>query len=206
LQAAGQPVPKWILGGGTALMLHFGHRLSKDIDAFIDDPQYLAALSPRLNGDEIWACNAYQEAPNHLRLAFVEGEIDFIVAAAVTALSPTQRIVELPDHLPAVRHIIAVEHPVETALKKLNYRGAFLKGRDIFDVGIVDVAHGDVLREHLDSVSHMKSAILSRLGQIRSEFLQRELNELDIADRCQADAGTCLDRMREIATLIPDPE
>jgi hypothetical protein len=44
LRAKGQPVPDWVLGGGTALMVHTGHRLSKDIDAFIDDPQYISLL------------------------------------------------------------------------------------------------------------------------------------------------------------------
>ena len=62
LRATGQPLPQWVLGGGTALMIHAGHRLSKDIDAFIDDPQYLSFLSPRLAGEGIWACKAFQES------------------------------------------------------------------------------------------------------------------------------------------------
>lgn len=48
LEQQGQAVPEWVLGGGTALMLHANHRLSKDIDAFIDDPQYLGIMSPRV--------------------------------------------------------------------------------------------------------------------------------------------------------------
>ncbi|CAN7714766.1 nucleotidyl transferase AbiEii/AbiGii toxin family protein [Rhizobium sp. LjRoot258] len=36
----------WTLGGGTALMLHHQHRMSQDIDIFIDDAQYLAFLPP----------------------------------------------------------------------------------------------------------------------------------------------------------------
>lgn len=32
LQQQGQAVPAWTLGGGTALMLHADHRLSKDIE------------------------------------------------------------------------------------------------------------------------------------------------------------------------------
>lgn len=75
-----------MLGGGTALMICAGHRLSKDIDAFIDDPQYLTFLSPRLAGEAIWACNAYQESANHLRLVYPEGEIDFIVAAGASRI------------------------------------------------------------------------------------------------------------------------
>ena len=37
LEQQGQPVPDWVLGGGTALMLYANHRLSRDIDAFIDE-------------------------------------------------------------------------------------------------------------------------------------------------------------------------
>jgi hypothetical protein len=57
-------------------MIHTGHRLSKDVDAFIDDPQYLPYLSPRLGGEDIWGCQAYDEAANHLKLIYSEGEID----------------------------------------------------------------------------------------------------------------------------------
>jgi hypothetical protein len=43
------------------------HRFSKDVDAFIDDPQYLSYLSPRL-AEEAWGADAYQESANHLKL------------------------------------------------------------------------------------------------------------------------------------------
>ena len=65
-------------------MIHADHRISKDIDAFIDDPQYLSILSPRLSGESVWACDAFTETANHLKLVFPEGEIDFIVAPAIT--------------------------------------------------------------------------------------------------------------------------
>ena len=41
--------PFWTFGGGTVLMLRHGHRLSKDIDIFVPDPQYLGFVSPRLS-------------------------------------------------------------------------------------------------------------------------------------------------------------
>ena len=41
--------PFWTFGGGTVLMLRYGHRLSKDIDIFVPDPQYLGFVSPRLS-------------------------------------------------------------------------------------------------------------------------------------------------------------
>jgi hypothetical protein len=41
--------PVWTFGGGTVLMLCHRHRLSKDIDIFVPDPQYLGFVSPRLS-------------------------------------------------------------------------------------------------------------------------------------------------------------
>jgi hypothetical protein len=72
LRQAGQPVFDWTFGGGTALMIAAEHRVSKDIDVFITDPQYLAFLSPRLGGESIWSCETYDEAPHHLKLIFPE--------------------------------------------------------------------------------------------------------------------------------------
>jgi hypothetical protein len=42
----GEIIGTWTFGGGTALMLHIGHRESHDIDLFIDDPQALPYLNP----------------------------------------------------------------------------------------------------------------------------------------------------------------
>ena len=41
--------PFWTLGGGTVLMFRHHHRLSKDIDIFVPDPQYLGFVTPRLS-------------------------------------------------------------------------------------------------------------------------------------------------------------
>lgn len=41
----GRADPFWTFGGGTALMLRYGHRLSKDIDIFVPDPQSLVRSS-----------------------------------------------------------------------------------------------------------------------------------------------------------------
>jgi hypothetical protein len=59
LRQIGQPVSEWVLGGGTALITNAVHRISKDIDVFITDPQYLGFLSPRLGGESVWTCEAY---------------------------------------------------------------------------------------------------------------------------------------------------
>jgi hypothetical protein len=74
LERQGQHVPNWVLGGGTALMIFADHRLSRDIDAFIDDPQYLALLSPETT--DVWNCAAWDRAAHYLKLKYAEGEID----------------------------------------------------------------------------------------------------------------------------------
>ena len=83
LKRQGQPVPDWVLGGGTALMVFADHRLSRDIDAFIDDPQYLARLSPETT--DVWKCSAWDRAAHYLKLKYPEGEIDFLVTADLVA-------------------------------------------------------------------------------------------------------------------------
>lgn len=49
ISAAGVTLNDWSFGGGTVLMRRHRHRVSKDIDIFVPDPQYLGYLSPRLN-------------------------------------------------------------------------------------------------------------------------------------------------------------
>jgi hypothetical protein len=205
LRAGGKPVPEWILGGGTALMIHAGHRFSKDIDAFIDDVQLLPFLSPRLGGENVWNCDTYQEAANHLRLVFPEGEVDFIVAAPVTTLLPGRKTIECEDVEHGLTHEADVEHPVETALKKLRYRGASLKIRDIFDISVVDALYPDLLRQNLPRVAQLKATILSRLQQVPQEFLRQELNELEIADGWRERAELCLDHVHQLVHGIAEP-
>jgi hypothetical protein len=202
LKAKGQPVPQWMLGGGTALMLHTRHRLSKDIDAFIDDPQYLTILSPRLGGEGVWGCMAFEEQANHLKLVYPEGEIDFIVAGNITDLAAEPISLETDHDLPPIT--INVEHPVEIALKKLHYRGTLLKVRDIFDIAVVDSHQTGVLNRNLVRVSQLKQGITARLSDISDEFCRRELAELDIADDWRGVADTCLSRVRQIVRDMPE--
>jgi len=183
-------------------MLHADHRLSKDIDAFITDAQYLSILSPRLGGEDVWACDAYDEAANHLRLVYPEGEIDFIVAAPITDLASMSRTIPEENGFPAVK--IEVEHPVEIALKKLVYRGGSLKVRDIFDIAVVDSFHGELLRKNLQHASHLKQGILRRLAGVSEDYCRKELAELDINDEWKPTAESCLARTREIVKNIPD--
>jgi hypothetical protein len=191
------------LGGGTALMIHIGHRISKDIDAFIDDPQYLSFLTPRLAAENVWACEAYEESANHLRIVFPEGEIDFIVAAMITDLPNEPKSVDLSE-IGVNGCEVEVEHPVETAIKKLAYRGSMLKVRDIFDISVVDAVYHDLLRANLHHVEHLKPAILARLDSISEDYLRLEMAELDISDDWRFCSISSRERLREVIAAGAD--
>lgn len=199
LRESGQPTPDWALGGGTAIMLHTGHRLSKDIDAFIVDPQYLSILSPRLS-ENIWACDAFSESANHLKLVYPEGEIDFIVGSTISNLPAEHKSIALRNDKTV---LISVEHPVEIVLKKLRHRASLLKVRDVFDIAVVDSRYQSLLRDNLHRVSDLKGTALARLSSISEEFCREELAELDIADEWRSVADGSLARVKRIAEMIP---
>ena len=186
-------------------MLHTGHRLSKDIDAFITDPQHLSILSPRLGGEDIWACDTYAEAANHLKLVYPEGEIDFIVAATVTDLASEPMTIPEEQGVSS-SHLIEIrtDHPVEIALKKLAYRAGALKVRDIFDIAVVDSRHHDLLSANLHHATDAKHNVLDRLAGLSEDYARQELTELDINEKWRHVAETCLARTGAVVESIPE--
>jgi hypothetical protein len=78
---AAPPLRDWSFGGGTVLMRRHRHRFSKDVDIFIDDPQYLAYFSPRVSSRAEALTEKYIEQAGFVKLYFPEGEIDFVVCS-----------------------------------------------------------------------------------------------------------------------------
>lgn len=123
-------VPKRIysVGGGTVLSFFYNHRVSKDIDIFINDPQFLSSISPRLNNNAEEALD-YDENNNFISLTFPKGKIDFIVSPSVTKFNPIQENFLGFD--------ISVDDPVEIVCKKMFFRGEKALPRDIFDLAVI---------------------------------------------------------------------
>lgn len=72
----GMADPFWTLGGGTVLMFRYRHRMSKDIDIFVPDPQYLGFVTPRLSDTAADMTEDYIEQPGmFVKLQFEEGEV-----------------------------------------------------------------------------------------------------------------------------------
>ena len=201
LEQQGRPVPDWVLGGGTALMLHANHRFSRDIDAFIDDPQYLALLSPETT--DVWNCNDWDKAAHYLKLRYPEGEIDFIVSGAISDLDPAEKGIDLTSVRAGWNPTIMVERPAEIALKKMYHRATMLKPRDIFDIAVIKKIDGSSLIANLGEVASKKDDLVRRLASIRVDYLKTDLAELDIQPGWEHEQETCLETARSLVAQIP---
>lgn len=119
---------EWAIGGGTVLASYYNHRMSKDIDVFINEAQYLSEISPRFND----ACEDvldYDEMSNYISLSFIEGKVDFIVAAHLTKFPATLQSF--------FGQIVMLDDVVEIVAKKLYFRNDHILPRDLFDLAIV---------------------------------------------------------------------
>lgn len=194
-------MPDWVLGGGTALMLYANHRFSRDIDAFIDDPQYLALLSP--DTTDVWNCTDWDKAAHYLKLRYPEGEIDFIVSGALTDVAPVEKEIDLTSIRAGWKPTIMVEPPAEIALKKMYHRATMLKPRDIFDITVIKKIDGGSLTTNLSSVASKRDDLLRRVNSIRVDYLKADLAELDIQPGWEQEQETCLETVRALVERIP---
>lgn len=152
-------MPDLVLGGGTVLMLRFHHRLSRDIDFFLNDVQILSMITPRLNDLTSQIALDYVEQANSVKLVLREGDIDFIVAGNVTQTNPVETI-EMSNR------VFLLETTEEILAKKLFYRAAHFKPRDVFDLVAV----------HQKDPTAVASAL--RASSTRKPELERRLTDL----------------------------
>ncbi len=147
----------WTWGGGTVLMLRHRHRLSRDVDLFLNDVQTLAYLSPRLNDSVASTVDSYSEQANHLRCVVNGlGEIDYLAVAPVIDFEP--ETMDLPEH-----GIVQVMSDREILAQKIHYRATALKGRDLFDFATVTHVRPELLLDaKLHGVATGKRAVLEK--------------------------------------------
>jgi predicted nucleotidyltransferase component of viral defense system len=145
--------PFWTLGGGTVLMLRYRHRLSKDIDIFVPDPQYLGFVTPRLSDAAAGLTEDYTEmAGSFVKLQFEEGEIDFVAAPnLLDAAWETWEIGGRP---------VRVETAAEVIAKKMFHRGDRVTARDLFDLALVIEREPQQLARAAPSLRRHRQAFL----------------------------------------------
>lgn len=156
----GMADPFWTFGGGTVLMLRHQHRLSKDIDIFVPDPQYLGYVSPRLSDAAESVSADYVEGPGYVKLLRPEGEIDFVASPNLTA-QPFEEWTLLGRK-------VRVETSAEIVAKKLWHRGDRATARDLFDLALVIEREPDALTTAAPYLTRHREAFLSQLKQRRA--------------------------------------
>jgi Nucleotidyl transferase AbiEii toxin, Type IV TA system len=190
-------IDHWTFGGGTALMLQIGHRESRDIDIFLTDPQLLPFLDPQKREFQVQiqpsACEG--EGARSLKLVFDEiGEIDFIVAGALTHSPTTQTNIE--------GEAVLLETVPEIITKKIYHRGSSLKPRDIFDIAAAGEQHADSLVRELRNYRVQVAQAIAGIDRLNADFVNRAILQLAIRDGYKAVAETAVARSKEILRAV----
>lgn len=167
----------WTFGGGTALMLQIDHRISHDVDIFIDDPQLLPLLNPETQDFEceIVPSGYSGDGANFLKIAFDGiGEIDFILGGLLTDDPFRETEVE--------GRIVKLETVSEIITKKVFYRGGSIKPRDVFDIAAAAQDHQDDIVKALQGYPKHAAAALTKLDKLNPEFIDETISELAISE------------------------
>lgn len=165
--------PVWTFGGGTVLMLRHRHRVSKDIDIFVPDPQYLGFVSPRLSDVAESVTQDYVEGPGYIKLLRPEGEIDFVASPNLTA--------EPFELWRLLGRRVRVETSAEIVAKKLWHRGDRAAARDLFDLALVIEREPHALESARKYLVRHREAFLSQLEQ-RKAVLKLQFDAIDRLD------------------------
>jgi predicted nucleotidyltransferase component of viral defense system len=156
----------WTFGGGTVLMRKYQHRLSKDIDIFVPDPQALNYVNPRLSQVAENLAVHYDEANGFIKLFLPDGEIDFVASPNLTE-SPY-----IDEEI--FGRIVHVETATEIVAKKFFHRGNRLLARDMFDFALVaEKEPEELLRASKFLIRHItpiKAALTGDLSSLRLQF------------------------------------
>lgn len=175
------------------MMLQIGHRESDDVDIFIQDPQLLSYLDPATSDFE------FETAPTDyggdgttsIKLAFGDiGQIDFIVANALTGNATFERTIEGVKTL--------METVPEIITKKVFHRSARLTPRDIFDIAAAGrVCRNEVVQALRGYPERVKTA-LSTVDNAKPEFVRNAISDLMIREEFKGLVGSSLDDARKL--------
>ena len=179
------------------MMLQIDHRESHDVDIFLIDPQLLPLLDPQKSDFqfEIPLSGYSGDGARFLKLGFDKiGEIDFIVGTALTVTPTKQDIVEgetvLLDTIP------------EIITKKIHYRGASIKPRDIFDIAAAGERHANSIIKELKAYRDDVARTLATIDKLNPDFVSSAISQMLIKDRYAAMAKTSLERAKEILQAV----
>lgn len=158
-------------------MLRYRHRLSKDIEIFVPDPQMLGDMSPD-----------YVEEAGFLRLYLPEGQIDFVASGQLTADAVRKEKILGREML--------VETSVEIVAKKVWHRAARFTARDVVDLAVVAQRDPGALLLLRPVFAKRRATLLERLASHQAA-LREDFAALDLLE-FQASFDECLEIVREV--------
>jgi hypothetical protein len=166
--------PAWRFGGGTGLAVVYAHRISYDIDIFLDRASDLKALTPARNEAirSLIGARGFEFPGHYLKLNLDGGEIDFIVAATIT--DPATSIWSFEGH------DVQLETPVEIAAKKISYRGSSFKVRDVFDLAVVIAHERDALDLALEGLRDKLPRLTDRVAKLEPVFAEQAAIDINV--------------------------
>ncbi|MGY3494216.1 nucleotidyl transferase AbiEii/AbiGii toxin family protein [Bradyrhizobium sp. USDA 4502] len=201
----GGPGP-WTFGGGTALALLLGHRISYDVDIFLDSSAVLKNLAPNMNPVTKSLCDTWQWPGKYLKLTLNDvGEIDFLNAPSYID-NPTYQ-------LKIGERSVAAERSAEIATKKLVYRASTYTARDAFDLAAICLYDRSALAEIAQCpaiTQHVVASAQNRLVLTKHKY-QSEMRQVinstprgeEFIDKA---CEIALEALGEIWNLIPKNE
>jgi hypothetical protein len=193
IRTHGTANPFWTFGGGTVLMLRYGHRLSRDIDIFVPNPQYLGYVNPRISDAAAEITSEYEEHAQFVKLLLPDGEIDFVVSRNLT--DPGYDEWTLMD-----RHV-KVETAAEIVAKKMWHRGDRPTARDLFDLALVIERDPDALMTAAEFLVRHRETFL-RLVDERRAVLEPRFNDIQTLDYTPS-FDHCAELARAFLTALP---
>lgn len=193
----------WTFGGGTALAKILDHRISYDVDIFLDSSAALRNLAPNMNPVTKALCDSWQWPGKYLKLILQDvGEIDFLNAPTYTD-TPTYQLAFRDRSIPA-------ERSAEIATKKLVYRASTYTPRDAFDLAAIHAFDRPALDEIARSPAvtrQVVSAATNRLTLARHQFQSEMRSVINATPRGEAlidrSCDIALEALEEIRGLIP---
>lgn len=171
--------PEWTFGGGTSFATDLGHRVSYDIDVFVDSAKVIQALVPVRNDvtrsicwNKLTGRADFQRPGHYLKLIVLDmGEIEFLSSASLL----DDAIVPFSFEDRTIKR----ERPAEVIAKEIYRRGASFKARDVFDLAGTFLLKADELTVAAAS-PYLSREVISRVRlriQLREAALREELFE-----------------------------
>lgn len=154
LAVLGALEPRFVLGGGGALILHFGHRTTRDLDLFWDLGQLgdVPAQVRRRLAEGGLSVATVQEDPTFVKLRVTDTQSVLIV----DLIAETIRRLSGPEQFGVDGVDILAESKREMLINKLCALISRSELRDLVDVEVL-VAHGGDLQDAADSAPEKDS-------------------------------------------------